>query len=99
VLCCQELRGLHEEVEASRLYTEAQRSRVLANLHAMAKNVARLRNDTSAATAANLREALKIRLTILSDNVHGFISAADVRAARTPRTRERWQWRERRVCS
>jgi len=65
-------------VEASRLYTEAQRSRVLANLHAMAKNVARLRNDTSAATAANLREALKIRLTILSDNVHGFISAADI---------------------
>ena len=29
-------------------------------------------------TPANLREALRIRLSILSDNVHGFISAADI---------------------
>ena len=69
---------MREEVESSRLYSEEQRQRVLANLHAMAKSVARLRNGTTATTASNLREALRIRLSILSDNVHGFVSAADI---------------------
>ena len=31
------LHAMHDEVEASRLYTDTQRERVLANLHAMAK--------------------------------------------------------------
>jgi len=65
-------------VENSRLYTDAQRQNVLHNLHAMAKNVARLRNGSTASTASNLREALKIRLSILNDNVQGFITAADI---------------------
>ena len=75
-ISAKELHAMHDEVEQSRIYTDEQRQRVLANLHAMAKNVARLRNGTQAATATNLREALRIRLSILSDNVHGFISAA-----------------------
>ena len=78
-MSARELHAMKEEVETSLLYTESQRSRVLTNLHAMAKNVARLQNDTtSAPTANNLREALRIRLSILSDNVHGFITAADI---------------------
>ena len=77
-MSARELQSMHAEVEESRLYSESQRSRVLANLHAMAKSVARLRNGTSESTATNLREALRIRLSILSDNVHGFISAADI---------------------
>ena len=44
----------------------------------MSKSVARLRNGTSDSTAVNLREALRIRLSILSDNVHGFVSASDI---------------------
>ena len=71
-MSARELHAMKEEVETSLLYTESQRSRVLTNLHAMAKNVARLQNDTtSAPTANNLREALRIRLSILSDNVLG----------------------------
>ena len=77
-ISAKELHAMHEEVEQSRLYTDSQRQRVLSNLHAMAKNVARLRNGSHTATAGNLREALRIRLSILSDNVHGFISAADI---------------------
>ena len=77
-LSAKELQSMHEEVAASRLYSDSQRQRVLSNLHAMAKNVARLRNGTAVQTASNLREALRIRLSILSDNVHGFISAADI---------------------
>ena len=77
-MSARELHAMREEVESSRLYSEEQRQRVLANLHAMAKSVARLRNGTTATTASNLREALRIRLSILSDNVHGFVSAADI---------------------
>ena len=77
-MSASELRQMHEEVAASRLFSEEQRKKVLDNLHAMAKSVARLRNGTTEATANNLREALRIRLSILSDNVHGFVSAADI---------------------
>ena len=77
-MSAQELQNMHVEVENSRLFSDEQREKVLANLHAMAKSVARLRNGTSDATALNLREALRIRLSILSDNVHGFVSAADI---------------------
>ena len=70
---------MHEEVSASRIYSTEQRDRVLANLHAMSRSVARLRNGTtSSVTAGNLREALRIRLSILNDNVQGFVSAADI---------------------
>ena len=77
-MSARELSSMHSEVERSRLYSQEQRERVLANLHAMARSVARLRNGTQASTANNLREALRIRLTILNDNVQGFVSAADI---------------------
>ena len=77
---------MHEEVENSRLYTDAQRQNVLHNLHAMAKNVARLRNGSTASTASNLREALKIRLSILNDNVQG---CGGLRADHATRTHAR----------
>jgi len=77
-MSAKELRKMHEEVVASRLYSDSQRQHVLYNLHAMAKNVARLRNGSTPSTATNLKEALKIRLSILNDNVQGFISAADI---------------------
>ena len=78
-LSARELALMHEEVSASRIYSTEQRDRVLANLHAMSRSVARLRNGTtSSVTAGNLREALRIRLSILNDNVQGFVSAADI---------------------
>jgi len=77
-LSARELSTMHDEVSSSRVYTEEQRERVLANLHAMARNVARLRNGSSAVTTSNLKEALRIRLSILNDNVQGFVSAADI---------------------
>jgi hypothetical protein len=77
-MSAKELQAMHDEVESSRLYSDEQRQRVLANLHAMSKSVARLRNGTTDTTASNLREALRIRLSILSDNVHGFVSASDI---------------------
>lgn len=77
-MSAMELDVMHKEVASSRLYTEEQRERVLSNLHAMARSVARLRSGSSNTTATNLKEALRIRLTILNDNVQGFISAADI---------------------
>jgi len=77
-LSARELSAMHEEVSSSRIYTAQQRERVLANLHAMSRSVARLRNGTSASSTNNLREALRIRLTILKDNVQGFVSAKDI---------------------
>ena len=77
-LSARELSAMHEEVSSSRIYTAQQRERVLANLHAMSRSVARLRNGSSITTASNLREALRIRLSILNDNVQGFVSAADI---------------------
>lgn len=74
----KELERMHEEVATTKVYSDAQREKVLANLHAMSRSVARLKNGTSDATASNLREALRIRLSILSDNVHGFVTAADI---------------------
>ena len=73
-----ELEAIHAEVEASRVYTEEQRAHVLTNLHAVTRNVDRLHNETSATIVNNLREALRIRLSILNDNVMGFVSAQDI---------------------
>ena len=78
-LTASELQRMHDEVESTRVYSSTQREQVLANLHAMSRNVERLRNGTtSGATAENLREALRIRLSILNDNVQGFVSADDI---------------------
>eukprot|EP00966_Prymnesium_polylepis_P136699 3158549-Prymnesium_polylepis.2 len=44
----------------------------------MSRNVERLQNGTSGTTVANLKEALRIRLSILNDNVQGFVSAEDI---------------------
>mmetsp|Transcript_17509 Transcript_17509/g.44882 ORF Transcript_17509/g.44882 Transcript_17509/m.44882 type:complete len:615 (+) Transcript_17509:62-1906(+) len=77
-LSARELSAMHEEVANSRIYSSDQRERVLANLHAMSRSVARLQNGSSTVTANNLREALRIRLSILNDNVQGFVSAADI---------------------
>jgi len=77
-MSARELNAMHEEVSNSRIYSTQQRESVLANLHAMARSVARLRNGTSASSTNNLREALRIRLTILKDNVQGFVSAKDI---------------------
>ena len=44
----------------------------------MTRNVERLQNGSSASSAGNLREALRIRLSILNDNVQGFVSAEDI---------------------
>uniref|UniRef100_A0A7S2GMN4 Endoplasmic reticulum vesicle transporter C-terminal domain-containing protein n=1 Tax=Haptolina brevifila TaxID=156173 RepID=A0A7S2GMN4_9EUKA len=74
----QELMRMHDEVASSRIYSKEQRESVLSNLHAMARSVARMRNGSSAATTTNLREALRIRLSILNDNVQGFVSAKDI---------------------
>jgi len=77
-MSARELNAMHEEVSNSRIYSTQQRESVLANLHAMARSVARLRNGTTASSTNNLREALRIRLTILKDNVQGFVSAKDI---------------------
>ena len=74
----KELNQMHQEVSNSRLFSSEHRERVLANLHAMSRSVARIRNGTSSTTTKNLREALRIRLTILNDNVKGFVSASDI---------------------
>lgn len=74
-----ELQRMRQEVAESKVYTEAQREQVLSNLHAMGRSVERLSNETIAAgTAANLKDALRIRLSILSDNVRGFVTAGDI---------------------
>ena len=73
------LEELHERVSSSRLYSDEQRHHVLSNLHAMTRNLNRLTtigNDTK--TEANLQEALRIRLSILQDNVAGFVSSDDI---------------------
>lgn len=69
---------MHEEVVTTRIYSAAQREQVLSNLHAMSRNVGRLRNGSQGTTANNLREALRIRLSILNDNVQGFVSSQDI---------------------
>lgn len=73
----RELTAMHEQISGSELYSAEQRELVLSNLHAMSKNLQRL-PSVEASAAANLHEALRIRLTILEDNVKGFVSAADV---------------------
>lgn len=79
-LTAQEVSALHEEITQSVLYSEEQRHNVLTNLHAMSRNINRLQDlgPSDNKTAANLREALRIRLSILQDNVAGFVSAADI---------------------
>jgi hypothetical protein len=73
----QELRKMHEHVLESRVYSDEQRSAVLANLHAMERNLDWLQqaNNTK---SDNMKEALRIRLSILKDNVQGFVSAEDI---------------------
>ena len=97
---------MREEVESPRLYSEEQRE-------ASARQPARdgevggeaaQRHDRN--NREQLREALRIRLSILSDNVHGFVSAADIdrrdrytsmqnfsTTCRTSRHCCRWRWR------
>ena len=77
-LTSQELSRMHEEVMKTRIYSARQREQVLSNLHAMTRNVGRLRNGSEGTTANNLREALRIRLSILNDNVQGFVSSQDI---------------------
>ena len=73
------LSAIAKQVESSAIFSRDERGHVLNNLHAMAKNVARLTNGTANdKTAANLHEALRIRLSILEDNIQGFVSAADI---------------------
>jgi len=50
---------------------------VLKNLHAMSRNIDRLPR-TNGTAASQLHEALGIRLTILKDNLQGFVTAADI---------------------
>lgn len=79
-LTSKEVDELHEEISRSKLYSEEQRHHVLTNLHAMSRNLDRLQGleVDDQKTAGNLREALRIRLSILQDNVAGFVSAADI---------------------
>jgi len=77
-LTAQELQRMRDEVTQTRVYSGTQREQVLSNLHAMSRNVERLQNGTSGTTVANLKEALRIRLSILNDNVQGFVSAEDI---------------------
>ena len=68
----QELNRMREEIAQTRIYSATQREQVLSNLHSMLRNVERLQNGSSTTTASNLKEALRIRLSILNDNVQGF---------------------------
>ncbi|KAL1504256.1 hypothetical protein AB1Y20_010665 [Prymnesium parvum] len=77
-LTAQELSRMRDEVARTRLYSAAQREQVLSNLHSMARNVARLQNGSIGSTTTNLKEALRIRLSILNDNVLGFVSSEDI---------------------
>lgn len=74
----RDLDRIRDEVASSRIYSEAQREQVLSNLHSMTRNVERLQNGSSGTTKVNLKEALRIRLSILKDNVKGFVSAKDI---------------------
>merc|ERR1740130_1524598 len=78
----QEVEELHATIAESQVYSEEQREQVLSNLHAMSRNLDRLQSIgpgvSEEKTAANLREALRIRLSILQDNVAGFVTAADI---------------------
>jgi len=76
----QEVEALHASITESQAYSDEQREQVLSNLHAMSRNLNRLQSmgPTEEKTAANLREALRIRLSILQDNVAGFVTAADI---------------------
>jgi len=77
-LTAQELQRMREEVAQTRVFSATQREQVLTNLHSMARNVERLQSNSSSTTVANLKEALRIRLSILNDNVLGFVSAEDI---------------------
>tara|TARA_B100000513_G_scaffold101922_1_gene43658 strand:+ start:2711 stop:4441 length:1731 start_codon:yes stop_codon:yes gene_type:complete len=73
----RELSSMHDQIAGSQIYSADQREVVLSNLHAMSKNLERLPTVEGSAVA-NLHEALRIRLTILEDNVRGFVTAADI---------------------
>jgi len=61
------------QVSESRLFSAAQRDHVLDNLSAMRSNLQRLGSAADEAAAANLKEAVRIRLAILGDNVKGCV--------------------------
>lgn len=77
-LTSQELERMREQVAKSRIYSSQQREQVLSNLHSMSRNVERLQNGSRGSSSSNLKEALRIRLSILNDNVQGFVSAEDI---------------------
>ena len=74
----REMKQMHERVKASRFYSDEHRHLVFKNLHAMSRSLERLAGNESSTTASNLQEALRIRLSILRDHVHGFVSASDI---------------------
>lgn len=74
----QELEHVKAHVANTNLFNDAEKDFVLKNINAMHRNFERIANGTTDKVKNNLKEALRIRLSILSDNTKGFILNEDL---------------------